>query len=118
MKAFVPTCLAAATIATGAGAATPAAGLHGTVTRGPITPVCTAEQPCSEPAAGAVLRFTSARGGVWRTVVHADGSYRIALAPGPYAVSTTSHRPVHPASVRVVTGRVRHIDLAIDTGIR
>ena len=86
--------------------------------RGPVTPVCTAEQPCDEPAAGAVLHFTSAGGGIWKTSVHADGSYRVMLAPGAYAVSTASHRPVHPATVRVVAGKVRHVDLAIDTGIR
>jgi hypothetical protein len=32
-------------------------GLHGFVTRGPITPVCTVGVPCNAPAIGAVLVF-------------------------------------------------------------
>jgi hypothetical protein len=103
---------------TGAGAhpATLKSGLYGTVMRGPITPVCVAEQPCSAPAAGAVLVFT--RGAVIdRVTVASDGSYRLHLPAGMYVVRTGSKR-LEPTLARVFAGRMARLDFSIDTGIR
>jgi hypothetical protein len=95
-------------------------GLYGLVTRGPITPVCVAEQPCSKPAPGVRLTFT--RGGVAKAVVtNALGRYRLALAPGRYSVRTGAApgigRGLEP-SVVVVPAAWKRQPFSIDTGIR
>jgi hypothetical protein len=105
--------------------ATPAAGvtgsgLYGVVMRGPIAPVCVAEQPCSKPAAGVKLFFTR-KGTVTSVVTSSLGRYRIALAPGTYAVragtTTGIGRGLEPRTVAVRTGWKRQA-FSIDTGIR
>jgi hypothetical protein len=93
-------------------------GLYGKVTRGPITPVCVAEQPCSAPVAGAVIVFSRSSTEAARTRTAANGTYRIALTPGTYVVRILQARPVDPATAGVPRGRFRHIDFSIDTGIR
>jgi hypothetical protein len=110
----------AGVLAAGAARAqTARSGLHGTVSRGPVTPVCVAEQPCSEPVAGATLQFRSSSGRlVGHTVTRSDGSYRIALPPGLYAVKAASGRSLDPHTARVKPLRFRHVDFFIDTGIR
>ena len=119
MRMIVTIIAAVAILGSGAGGATTIhSGLYGNVTRGPITPVCAAEQPCSEPAAGAALRFLRNGQLVAQTRVKADGSYRIALLPGRYTVAAPSRRPLDPSTARVRTGRFAHVDFAIDTGIR
>ncbi len=99
-----------------------AGGLHGAVSRGPTTPVCTIGTPCSEPAAGAVLLFE--RGGRLAARVHvgARGRYAVRLAPGVYVVELARKPRVglamRPRTVRVVSGSTRRVDFSIDTGIR
>jgi hypothetical protein len=93
-------------------------GLYGDVTRGPITPVCVAERPCSEPVVGATLVFSRSGREVGRTRTHADGSYRLALPPGTYAVRAVARRPLDPATAWVRLGHFRRVDFSIDTGIR
>jgi hypothetical protein len=97
-------------------ATTARSGLYGVVVRGPISPMCVAEQPCTKPAVGAVLVFSRAGHEVARTTVGSGGAYRIRLESGPYAVRTL-HRRVEPATVRV-RSRMRREDFSIDTGIR
>jgi hypothetical protein len=105
-----------------AGATTARGTLTGTVTRGPITPVCAAEQPCDAPAAHVTLVFSHAARDVAHVTTGADGRYRLRLAAGLYGVrrlhSTTPDRKLEPKSVRVRVGRVSRIDFSIDTGIR
>ena len=117
MRVALATIAAALTATTAAGATTARSGLFGTVTRGPITPTCVAELPCTAPATGAVLSFT--RGGVVvaRVTVRSDGSYRVRLAPGPYAVRSSVRR-LDPAAVIVRAGFAKRVDFSIDTGIR
>lgn len=97
-------------------------GLRGTVTRGPTTPVCVAEQPCSGPASQMTLLFW--RGGrvVARTTTDLSGRYRIALAPASYRVSrtrtTSIGRGLEPVLVKVFPGRFTTVDFSFDTGIR
>ena len=117
MKTLVAIGVAAVASALPAGA-TIAPGLHGIVTRGPITPICTPDAPCTAPAKGAVLSFRSGTGVVHKVAVRDDGTYRVLLAPGPYAVTTASRRPITPATVKVLAGRNRKVDFSIDTGIR
>jgi hypothetical protein len=100
-----------------ASATTVRSGLYGTVTRGPIAPVCVAEEPCSEPAAGAVLVFWRNGTAVARTTVAADGSYRLHLAAGVYTVRASQKR-IEPVTARVIVGRMARLDFSIDTGIR
>ena len=57
-------------------------GLRGIVTRGPIGPVCVAEQPCTEPAPVVTLVFASGGHVVGKTTTDGEGRYRIRLAPG------------------------------------
>jgi hypothetical protein len=95
-------------------------GLYGVVMRGPITPVCTTETPCDAPAARVKLYF--ARNGSVATVVTSSlGRYRIALAPGTYAVHTGSPtrigRGLEPSTV-VVRAAWKRQEFSIDTGIR
>ena len=104
-------------VASGAGATTKS-GLHGVVTRGPITPMCVAEAPCSAPVPGAVLVFTQAGHAAVRARTGKTGAYRIVLAPGTYSVALTPARRMAPAAARVVGGRFRRVDFSIDTGIR
>ena len=94
----------------------PRSGLYGVVTRGPITPVCVAEQPCSVPAKGLLLRFTSADT-TTTTRTNDDGAYRIRLRAGTYRVAAASGQ-VMPTLAHVQPRHFSHVDFNIDTGIR
>jgi hypothetical protein len=105
-----------------ASAAGSRSGLTGTVTRGPTSPVCVAEQPCSAPAGHVTLLFWRDGRVVARATTDVSGRYRIRLAPARYRVSrattTTVGRGLEPVVVRVASGRFTTIDFSIDTGIR
>ncbi|HEY2354182.1 MAG TPA: hypothetical protein VGH79_04705 [Gaiellaceae bacterium] len=93
--------------------------LHGTVTRGPTTPVCRTGTPCSGPASGQRLVFKSGSGST-SVVAAKDGSYSVSLPPGLYAVAVLPLQIGHivPSTVRVVAGKTRNVDFQIDTGMR
>jgi hypothetical protein len=93
-------------------------GLYGKVTRGPITPVCMAEVPCTAPVPGAVMVFSRGGHEIGRTRTAANGTYRVSLIPGVYNVRVLQARPVEPGVARVQRGQFRHTDFSIDTGIR
>ena len=120
MRALVV--LAAVIAVSSAGAATSSSGLRGLVTRGPIVPVCAAGQPCSEPAKNVTLVFSRNGRVVRRATTNEKGRYRIALAPGLYAVRLKARqsigRGLEPLRARVVPNRFRRVDFSIDTGIR
>jgi hypothetical protein len=105
-----------------AGAATVPSGLRGVVTRGPITPVCVAEQPCDAPAKHTTLLFSRYGSVVGRTTTDTEGRYRVQLPPGLYQVSRTVPskigRGLEPGQARVRPGRFVRVDFSIDTGIR
>jgi hypothetical protein len=113
---------AALLIAHGAYATSSPSGLRGTVTRGPITPACAAEQRCSEPAPNVTLVFLMGNRVTGRAITDSAGRYRIRLAPGRYVVSRTPQPPIgrglQPEQARVFLGRVTRVDFSIDTGIR
>jgi len=93
-------------------------GLLGLVTRGPTTPVCRPDKPCSAPYAHATLVFTGAAASK-RVTTDAKGAYRIALAPGPYAVRVQRAQfGWKPLFVTVPRGRYGRANVYVDTGIR
>lgn len=117
MRPLLVACVAAAALAvSGISSATLRSGLYGHVTRGPITPVCYAEQPCTAPAANAVIVFSQGQRQVARVITSSTGTYRIHLAPGLYALR--GGKSIDPATIRVRSGRKVRVDLSIDTGIR
>jgi hypothetical protein len=96
--------------------------LVGIVTRGPITPVCVAEQPCDEPAAHVTLVFSSGGRDSARVTTSGEGRYRVRLARGTYSVRRARYASVDarltPHAAHVTGGRELRIDFSIDTGIR
>jgi hypothetical protein len=94
--------------------------LHGTVTRGPTTPVCRMGATCSGPASGQRIVFKGAGGSAKSVVAAKDGSYSVSLPPGVYAVAVLPLQigGIQPSTVRVAAGRARKADFRIDTGIR
>lgn len=105
----------------GAGQAT-ASGLYGFVRRGPTGPVCRVGQLCTIPVPNATLVFSRNGAQVARACTRRDGSYRIALAPGTYAVRVLMKlilgRGLRPSRVAVPEARFARVDFSIDTGIR
>ena len=95
-------------------------GFHGTVTKGPTTPVCRVGEPCSGPAQVTLL-FRRA-GHTYRARSAANGAYRITLPAGYYTVSTVERigitRNIRPQAVHVRRGHNDRLDFSIDTGIR
>jgi hypothetical protein len=96
--------------------------LHGTIMRGPTTPVCQVGKPCSAPMAGAVLVFR--RNGVVaaRARSDANGHYSVSLQVGTYTVSMAV-RPKIGSGIKPQTIMLRRavrtrIDFFVDTGIR
>lgn len=118
VAALLAVLLAAAPAAAG----TSNSGLRGVVTRGPITPVCTAEVPCSEPAKNVTLLFSRNGRVRGRSTTDIAGRYRIVLSAGVYRVSRTTSRTIgrglEPDQVRVQAGRFVRVDFSVDTGIR
>jgi len=113
---------AALFLVSGAHATPVASGLHGIVMRGPIVPVCVAEQPCTQPAKNTTLLFSRFGHVVARAKTDDAGRYHLRLPPGTYGVGLTSTpkvgRGIEPDHVRIRTGRYVRLDFSIDTGIR
>jgi hypothetical protein len=124
MKVVLTTMSLALVIVAGAGAQTAVVsrGLRGVLTRGPIAPVCVAEEPCTEPARNVPLLFSRNSRVVGRAVTDSAGRYRVRLPAGVYAVrrpgSTGIGRGIEPNRARVYAGRFVRVDFSIDTGIR
>jgi hypothetical protein len=109
-------------VVSGAQATPVTSGLHGIVTRGPIVPVCVAEQPCSAPAKNITLLFSQNGEVVARSKTDLAGRYHLRLRPGIYGVALTTTprigRGLEPDHARVRRGRYLRLDFSIDTGIR
>jgi hypothetical protein len=102
----------------GAGGSGSASGLRGKVLLDPGYPVCKVGTPCTRPAANALLRFWRHGRVVAHTRSDAGGSYRIALRPGTYRVTSTNGTVLKPFRTTVATGRYRRVTFRLDTGIR
>jgi hypothetical protein len=122
MKIAVATLSLALVIVAGAQATVAPSGLHGVVVRGPITPMCVAEQPCTAPAKNVTLLFSRDGRIFGRAVTDTAGRYRLRLPAGLYAVrrpvTVTIGRGMEPNRARVYAGRFVRVDFSIDTGIR
>jgi hypothetical protein len=124
MRAAIGASLAVLVAAVACGAATGTqelrTGLHGLVTKGPLSPVCSDETPCEGPAPD--LRLVFSRNGVVvaRTTTRPDGTYRIGLRPGRYAVRVGQPRrtATEPATATVPRTGFRRVNFFVDTGIR
>jgi hypothetical protein len=90
--------------------------VKGTVSIGPLTPVCRAGTPCDGPAEHVVLTFVSPSRTI-RATTGASGAYAVRLPPGTYTVTASSGMRITPAQV-VVHSAPRRQSFAIDTGIR
>ena len=90
--------------------------LYGTVTIGPITPVCQADKPCDKQAVHVKLTFTRL-GHSLSATTNASGGYRISLAPGIYAVRANAGMTMRPRNINVRAPQT-HLNFSIDTGIR
>jgi hypothetical protein len=114
--------IAAVLVAAGAAqAAAPRSGLYGVVLRGPTKPVCEAGMSCEAPAPGITLVFSRAGRVAGLVTTGRDGTFRIALSPGTYAVRSTRKflgSGVTPTLVAARTGRLLRIVFRVDTGIR
>jgi hypothetical protein len=107
--------LALVPLAVGSPAST---GLRGTVTKGPVTPVCQEGTPCDAPSKHTTLVFVR-NSRSKSTVTDADGRYSILLAAGTYAIRIPSARfGFTPRTVTVRAGRMTARNISIDTGIR
>jgi hypothetical protein len=105
----------------GAASASPLrTGLHGYVEKGPITPVCRSDIPCSGPAVGVMLTFTRADGTSVRVKTGARGYYRVVLRGAIYRVTTDYRRDRNPfpARIKVRAGHDDRLDFFLDTGIQ
>ena len=109
----------------GGGETVPYGSLHGTVTRGPTSPVCRQGTPCTEPASDTRIVFVRNNTMVAQPIVEEDGRYTVLLPAGTYFVSYERRdraqapgRGMTPRTVRVVYARTRKVDFQIDTGIR
>ena len=96
--------------------------LHGTITRGPTTPVCQVGTPCTAPMADAVLVFTRNGRVIARARSDAHGRYSVQLRVGTYSVSMAV-RPkigsgVKPQMIRLSRAVPTRINFFVDTGIR
>jgi hypothetical protein len=87
MRAVAITLAALVFGSTLAGAATAprlTSGLRGVVMRSPTKPICGEAEPCEEPAAGVVLRFSKGERLVARVTTGRAGGYSVKLRPGRY----------------------------------
>src|SRR6266480_4193862 len=88
MRILVLLCAGAVAVSGGAAAAQSGAGLYGKVVIYPAFPVCEQGSPCTRPAGHVLLRFWRNGRRVAAVRTHANGTFRVALEPATYAVTT------------------------------
>jgi hypothetical protein len=90
--------------------------LWGSVTIGPITPVCRVGTRCNGPAKHVTLTFTR---GARAVTAKTDGTgrYRVKLPTGRWSVSLAAGMQRTPSQVVVRAGSHR-VDFSVDTGVR
>jgi hypothetical protein len=123
VRVLVPIVSAAALLLVSSTAAgTPAPNVRGSLTRGPVMPVCIEGRSCDAPAPGVVLVFSRSGQDVKRLRTGAGGRFAVRLLPGSYQVRVFG-RPqlgggITPAKFRVPAGATVSLRLHLDTGIR
>jgi hypothetical protein len=102
-------------------------GVAGRVHLGPQCPVETEGEPCpDEPAAGSRVTVARQLPGesyaagevVASTTTGADGTFRVAVAPGEYVVTAEAGMSCELMDARVTAGAYATLDIPCDTGIR
>jgi hypothetical protein len=93
-----------------------AADVEGTVTQGPITPICVARTPCYGPAAGVTVKAFAADELVAETTTDREGRFTLSLDAGYYTVAVG--RGTAPQAVHVTASNLVQLAFLIDTGIR
>ena len=104
-------------------APSPATGLTGIVTRGPITPVCRVDVPCDAPFSAT---FNVERSGrrVAQFQSDASGQFTVFLGPGGYIIVPNADAPIIVPTVQTKSvivadrGALTVVRLSFDTGIR
>jgi hypothetical protein len=120
MRFLATAVLTLAVAAAGASGAT-RSGLKGLVVIDPAFPVCRVGVPCTKPARYVTLTFSLRGRVVASTRTGADGSYRVTLKPGTYAVAVPKQRPgsgLLPRRVAVRSGLYRRVVFKLDIGIQ
>ena len=97
-------------------------GLTGTVSRGPITPVCQVDVPCDAPFSAS---FEVRQNGRRVTTFSSDavGNFTVRLQPGTYVLVPAADAPLMNPSLQTKTVEVgaeglTSVQLSFDTGIR
>ena len=102
--------------------ASPVSGISGVVLRGPITPVCRAELPCSAPAGHVLVKVWRGDRIVSSALTDSHGRFRFVLRPSAYIVTVRSPRGpalrTYSQRAEVVVGRMTRVRITLDTGIR
>jgi hypothetical protein len=123
VRAFVAIVSAAALLgAASTSAGTPTPNVRGSLTRGPVMPVCIEGRSCDAPAPGVVLVFSQSGQDVKRLRTGVGGRFAVHLQPGSYQVRTL-RKPllgggITPARFRVPAGSTVSLRLHLDSGIR
>ena len=98
-------------------------GIKGEVSIGPVTPVCTADQPCTVPYQATILIYKST--GTFVQSVQSDtlGNFTVALLPGTYRLVPVMPNPnnfpiADQQIVTVVKDEYTRVEIFYDTGIR
>jgi hypothetical protein len=97
-------------------------GLQGQVLRGPITPVCTPNEPCDAPFCAWFSVLKEDRE-VSRFQSDAHGEFTVALDPGMYIIVPDSSAPLmapqqQRKEIEVQRKGITPVTLYFDTGIR
>jgi hypothetical protein len=99
-------------------------GIEGRVTVGPMCPVERVDTPCpDQPYQATIVVLDANAHNVKSFESAADGSFRVALAPGHYTLdpqpANGSPLPAAaPQDVDVRSGAYTHVDVQYDSGIR
>jgi hypothetical protein len=116
--------VAAALLAVPAGslAKEPAPNVRGTLSRGPVLPVCIEGRSCDGPAPGVVLVFSRSGREIKQVTTGTAGRFAVRLRPGFHSVRTL-RKPLigsglSPVRFRVPATGILRLRLHLDTGIR
>ena len=117
-----PSLLLALALAACGGGNTPAGGIEGQVTIGPMCPVIQVGTPCPDQPYQATITVLDTNGNqVAQFQSDAQGRFRAPLAPGVYTLRPES--PDHftragEQTVTVTSGQFTQVTIAYDSGIR
>lgn len=97
-------------------------GIRGTVQLGPTCPVETRDVPCVTAYAALLIVVDPDSREVGRVTSAADGTFRLALAPGEYTIAPAAGGDPYPSApiqaAAVLPGRFTDVEINYDTGIR